>query len=84
MPESLLDFNPQTDLTRSKVKVDLQNNLALVYCNFSKVIQFRERQMVLPLIGSETPCLNVVFYLNKLFTEHPCPENSPAFSFYNA
>ena len=82
VPESLSLFNPETDLTRSKIKVFPEKNLALVYCNFSKVIQFRERQMVLPLIGSEIPCLNVVYYLNKLFVENPCPDNSPAFSFY--
>ena len=82
VPESSAKFDPQTGLTRSKIKVFSEKNLALVYCNFSKVIQFRERQMVIPLIGSGIPCLNVVFHLNKLFTEHPCPDDSPAFSYY--
>ena len=82
VPESLAKFDPQIGLTRSKIKVFPEKNLALVYCNFSKVIQFRERQMVIPLIGSGIPSLNVIYHLNKLFTENPCPDDSPAFSYY--
>ena len=82
VPKSLAKFDPNVGLTRSKINVFPEKNLAFVYCNFSKVIQFRERQMVIPLMAAKVQCLDAVYHLNKLFTENPCPGESPAFSYY--
>lgn len=82
VPETLAKFDPELGLSRKKISIYPEKNLALVYVNFSKVIQFREKHMILPLVGIPNSHLNVVYFLNKLFTEHVTPEDAPAFSYY--
>ena len=80
-PETPQAFDPKTDLTRGKIHVDATNNIALVLVDHSKVVQYRERQVVFPLIGAQDSPLNVVYYLNLLFTTNPASPESPAFSY---
>ena len=48
-PETLEKFDPKNDLTRGKFHIDALNNIALVLVDHSKVVQFREKQIIFPL-----------------------------------
>ena len=80
-PESMSKFDPRNDLTRGKIHVDAENNVALVLVDHSKVVQFREKQVVFPLIGATGSPLNVVYYLDLLFKSNPADDDAPAFSY---
>lgn len=82
VPETLSKFDPELGLSRQKIHVFPRRNLALVYVNYSKVIQFRERHMIVPLVGIPNSSLDPVYFLNKLFTEQKAPDSAPAFSYY--
>ena len=45
-PESMCKFDPKNDLTRGKFHVDTPNNVALVLVDHSKVVQYREKQVI--------------------------------------
>ena len=80
-PESLSKFDPKNDLTRGKIHVDAANDIALVLVDHSKVVQYREKQVIFPLIGAKNSPLNVVYYLDLLFKTNPADDESPAFSY---
>ena len=78
----MLKFDPKNDLTRGKIHVDAANDIALVLVEHSKVVQFREKQVIFPLIGAKGSPLNVVYYLDLLFKTNPAEDDSPAFSYW--
>ena len=55
--------------------------IALVLVDHSKVVQYREKQIIFPLVGAEGSPLNVVYYLERLFKSNPADDDSPAFSY---
>ena len=81
VPESMAKFDPDTGLTRGKIAIHHKEGFALVYCNHSKVIQYRDRHVIIPLVGIPNSPLNVVEYLHRLFTTNPAPDSAPAFSY---
>ena len=80
-PENAKSFDPKSDLTRGKFHIDAAKNIALVLVDHSKVVQYRERQVVFPLISTPNFPLNVVYYLDLLFSNNPASPDSPAFSY---
>ena len=81
VPKSRLAFDPHTELSRRKVAVYHQENIAFIYANFSKTNQFCERDIVLPLIGNPQSLLNPVVALNQLFSKNPADLDDPAFTY---
>jgi hypothetical protein len=82
VPKSRRDFNSQTELSRRKIAVYPDENLAFVYANFSKTNQFCERETVLPLVGNPNSILNPVAALDKLFKQNPANPDDPAFTYF--
>ena len=82
IPESLNKFDPKTGLSRRKISVHGENNVALIYANFSKVIQYGEREVVLPIVGIQGSPLDPVASLQNLFENNPVSPDSPAFSYF--
>ena len=66
-PKSLESFDPEKELSRQKIMI-LDQNLALVYSNFSKTNQFMNRNAIVPLCRHETQALDPIFHLTKLFS----------------
>ena len=59
----------------------LDDNLALVYSNFSKTNQFMNRQAIIPLCKHETLALDPIFHLKQLLSSEISPVY-PAFSYF--
>ena len=53
----------------------------MIYANFSKVIQYGQTEIVLPVIGIPGSPLDPVFALHTLFEKNPVSIDSPAFSY---
>ena len=79
-PKTLSSFNPIKDLSRQKFKM-LENDIILVYSNFSKTNQFMNRHTIIPLVKNSVAALDPIFHLKKLFSQDIPPEKS-AFSFF--
>ena len=80
VPES---DKPDTEKTlrRKHIEVDLENNVVLIYCNFSKTNQFGASDLVIPVPGNEDPMLDLVKHLSKLFNIVQPDADAPAFSY---
>ena len=81
IPESVQKFDTKTGLSRRKITVHKEQNLALIYANFSKVIQYGQREIVLPIVGIPGSPLDPVTSLYNLFEKNPVAADCPAFSF---
>ena len=81
VPTSLLSFNPETGLSRSKVSFAGQGNVCMVLQNHSKTNQFGNREMVTPMIRNPVEELCPVHHMTELFTRFNLGSNLPAFSF---
>ena len=73
-PKTLLSFNPTKDLSRQKFKI-LENDIILVYNNFSKTNQFMNRDAIIPLVNNSTLALDPNFHLKLLLSQTISPEN---------
>jgi hypothetical protein len=51
VPVSLDKFAPETGLSRSKILIPEDKDIALVYLNWSKTNQFGNREMVIPMVA---------------------------------
>ena len=80
-PKSLADFDPTRELSRQKIII-LDDEVALVYSNFSKTNQFMNRNAVIPLCKHDIRGLNPIYHLKKLFSLEISPLK-PAFSYIN-
>ena len=78
-PKSLATFNPIKELSRQKFAF-LDNDIILVYNNFSKTNQFMNREAVIPLVKNSTLALDPIFHLKTLFSQD-IGQNMPAFSY---
>ena len=58
----------------------IDENVALVYSNFSKTNQFMNRYAIIPLCKHEITALDPVYHLKMLFSTH-IPPLYPAFSY---
>ena len=81
IPENISKFDPKTGLSRRKINVHMDQNVALIYANFSKVIQYGQREIIILIIGIIGSTLDPVAALYNLFQNNPVADDSPAFSF---
>ena len=81
VPTTLPNFDPQTGLSRSKIFIPEDKDVALVYLNWSKTNQFGNSEFVIPMVADPLQALDPVFHLRKLFTMCDLPDHLPAFSF---
>ena len=80
VPVSMAKYDPSKGLSRKKIRILSEKNVALVYINFSKTIQFGTRDIVIPMLGHQIRALDPVFHLKKLFGASDISEDLPAFS----
>jgi integrase len=80
VPVSLDKFDPLTGLSRSKIMLPNDKDVALVYLNWSKTNQFGNREMVIPMVADSVSALDPVLHLKLLFSNN-LPDHLPAFSF---
>ena len=81
VPVSLAKFTPETGLSRSKIMLPEDKDVALIYLNWSKTNQFGNREMVIPMVADSVRALDPVFHLRLLFSSNTLPSHLPAFSF---
>ena len=81
VPASLNKFDPKTGLSRSKIAVLTDRDIALVYLNWSKTNQFGNSQVVIPMVANSVKALDPVYHLRELFNQFDLPDHLPAFSF---
>ena len=81
VPKTLEKFNPDTGLSRSKITLLHDKNIALVYINWSKTNQFGNKEIVIPMVADSVKALDPVFHLKLLYTKFNLSEHLPAFSF---
>ena len=77
-PSSL---DPVQILTVRKVIVKRSEGIALLYINFSKTMQFGQKDLVIPLVSNNCKALDPIYHLDLLFTRTKAPPESPAFSY---
>ena len=80
-PKSLANFNSAKELSRQKFSI-LQDNIILVYSNFSKTNQFMNREAVIPLVKNTVQPLDPISHLKKHFAQN-LPLDKPAFSYFD-
>ena len=73
--------NDEKTLRRKHIEIDKENNVVLIYCNFSKTNQFGASDLIIPVPGNEDPCLDLVRHLSKLFESVEADLDAPAFSY---
>ena len=81
VPDTLAKFSPEFGLSRSKIALPADKNVALVYLNWSKTNQFNNREIVIPMVADPVRALDPVFHLKKLFSTFSLPDHMPAFSY---
>lgn len=81
VPVSIDKFNPETGLSRSKIMLPPNRDVALVYLNWSKTNQFGNREFVIPMVSDPVQALDPVYHLQLLFSANDLPDHLPAFSF---
>ena len=84
VPVSMTKFDPILGLSRRKIALHLDQGLALIYANFSKNIQFCERDIVIPLVHIPGSILCPVTALKNLFQSNNLSHDHPAFSYTQA
>ena len=78
-PEDPSDVDPVKILTVRKVSVDRGKGVALLYINFSKTIQFGQRDLIIPLVSNNCKALDPVYHLDLLLSQTKASPDSPAF-----
>ena len=69
-PSSL---DPVQILTVRKVIVKRSEGIALLYINFSKTMQFGQKDLVIPLVSNNCKALDPIYHLDLLFTRTKAP-----------
>ena len=80
-PEDPSDVDPVKILTVRKVSVDRGKGVALLYVNFSKTIQFGQRDLIIPLVSNNCRALDPVYHLDLLLSKTQASPDSPSFSY---
>lgn len=70
---------PTALLLRRHVEIDLANYQIILTINFSKTLQFGEKQHILYIKGHRGCCLDPVYWLGRYFAMVPAPPDSPCF-----
>ena len=80
-PENSSDVDPSKILTVRKVIVNESKQVALLYVNFAKTMQYGQRDLIIPLVSNQNRALDPVFHLDLLLTATGAPLDYPAFSY---
>lgn len=78
VPEGAGNFNPQKQLTRADVR--LGENIALVMVRWTKTIQYKEKELVLPLLSAKDLRLCPIFWLKLMCKKVVASDIDPLFS----
>ena len=81
-PQSFDKFDSNKGLSRKKLAYLSEENIVLIYNNWSKTNQFMNREVVIPLCKNSIEALDPVRHLKQLLS-WDIAETKPAFSFYN-
>ena len=81
VPESLAKFSTATGLSRARIGLPTDKEVALVYLNWSKTNQFGNKEIVVPMVSDPNKALDPVFHLRLLFSTCILPDHLPAFSY---
>ena len=80
--ESMDKFNPKEQLTRKDVFK--MGKLTVVDIKWSKMNQYREKELIIPLIPAKHRIICPVFWMNVLFQHFPVSSDlDPLFSYMN-
>ena len=80
VPKYMVQFDAHKELSRRKVCILEDEDVVLIYSNFSKTNQFMNRDSVIPLIRNNTRALDPVYHLKLLFST-VIADDKPAFSY---
>ena len=74
-------FDVSKILTRSNIGLDSEKKMVFIYCGFSKVNQYRKKDMFIPIPSNDDPCLDLYRHMTKLLEAVPAPPDAPAFTY---
>ena len=83
IPTSSKKFNPQEQLTRGHVAIDSEFEIGMVDVEWSKTIQFKEKQLWLVMRPASREDICPLRTLDKFFKLVPVEEADPCFCFRN-
>lgn len=81
VPKQSSDGEQSLTLTRRHLLLNRDLKTVLVYVSHSKVIQFGQRELVIPLLGNDDPALDPYRHVSRLLDSIPCNPDQPAFSY---
>ena len=61
--------NCEKTLRRKHIRVDVDENIVYIYCNFSKTDQFGDHDLVIRIPANTNPCMDLVRYIDQLSQE---------------
>lgn len=82
VPDSVSSFDPQKQLTRADIQMG--KNIILVIIKWSKTIQYKEKELILPLLPARDIRICPVFWVKLMFRKVNIKENHPLFSLPSA
>ena len=80
VPESF-HLDSSKILTRGNISRHQQSRTILIYVNHSKVIQYGQRDLVIPLSSNRDPALDPWCHMSLLLSSYPSTLNSPTFTY---
>ena len=84
VPVSTPQFNPKEQLTRGKVAIDEDLEIAVVLIEWSKVMQHNERELWVSVLPAEDPMVCPIRVLHRMFAQIPATDNDPCFCYRNS
>lgn len=78
VPDGKQNFNPNKQLTRADVQVG--QNMILVVIKWSKTIQYKEKELLLPLLPAKDMTICPVFWLKLMLKKVEVSGDNPLFS----
>ena len=81
VPVSLDQFDSDKELSRQKIMICCEEQIILVYSNFSKTNQFMNKNIVTPLLKNNVLALDPYYHIKKLFDDFNLDDTLPAFSY---
>ena len=79
VPESTTGFNVKEQLSRGDVQ--FRDKLILVDIKWSKTLQYRQRELLLPLLSAKNKQVCPVFWMKFIFGRFPAPNHAPLLSY---
>ena len=79
VPETPEAFNGKEQLTRGDVS--FRGVLTLVDIKWSKTLQYRNRELTLPLLAARNKSVCPVYWMRYIFTQYPARVNDPLLSY---